>query len=423
MHKIAYATPASAVATSGTITFSYPTDTTAGDFAAYGHKLWSEGLQAYFNQDDGLLSVSFGASDITVTYKGTTSLPANKRVTCEFNIAGTSDKPADLPRVNRTTYVPIIRMDLGAPDTADDNGIVESQNLTAAGVYSVLAFNGVYGDPYNNTKAVLDVPRNVVAAWTTNAVLTVTGKDEYGDVIVEKSAGGSASFTGKKAFKEITSIATDTNITSLTVGTGDVLGLPVYVDSATRILQEIESGLVRGALSGKIRLDWNAEQVSVLAGTTAAIELVAPCAGVITGMTVVTRVAVGTGGAVTAAIGTTAIDGLSVTVADSSTKGTTTSDTPTAGHATTVVAKGDRIQIIFADAFATTGALDGFIEIQPTGLMSGTFVAGVQTTPTATTGDVRGTYDPEAACNGTLTFSLIAAVPDPAYRGVDNYDG
>jgi hypothetical protein len=63
------------------------------------------------------------------------------------------------------------------------------------------------------------------------------------------------------------------------------------------------------------------------------------------------------------------------------------------------------------------------VEIEVTYALDGTFVAGVQTTPTATTGDVRGTYDPSVACNGSLQFALLCALPDPTYRGVDNYDG
>ena len=75
--KVVYATPSSAVATSGTITLAYPADTTAGDFATHGHYLIASGLQAKFSQDAGTLTVAFGASDITVTYRGSTSIPAN----------------------------------------------------------------------------------------------------------------------------------------------------------------------------------------------------------------------------------------------------------------------------------------------------------------------------------------------------------
>lgn len=75
------------------------------------------------------------------------------------------------------------------------------------------------------TAGVLDVPRNVVAAWTTAANLTITGLDAYGypQTEVLSTPGGS---TGKKAFSVITAISTSANITALTVGTGAKLGLP-----------------------------------------------------------------------------------------------------------------------------------------------------------------------------------------------------
>lgn len=48
---------------------------------------------------------------------------------------------------------------------------------------------------------------------------------------------------------------------------------------------------------------------------------------------------------------------------------------------------------------------------------NGTFVVGDTAKPTATTGDVRGTYDPNAACNGALTFRLLVATPTANYKG------
>ena len=51
---------------------------------------------------------------------------------------------------------------------------------------------------------------------------------------------------------------------------------------------------------------------------------------------------------------------------------------------------------------------------------AGTAVAGVTTAggSTATTGDVRGTYDPNAACDGSKVFELILALPDPQFLGM-----
>lgn len=52
---------------------------------------------------------------------------------------------------------------------------------------------------------------------------------------------------------------------------------------------------------------------------------------------------------------------------------------------------------------------------------AGTAVAGVVGTATATTGDVRGTYDPNAACDGSRVFELLIAASNPSAKGVTQY--
>lgn len=69
-----------------------------------------------------------------------------------------------------------------------------------------------------------DVPRNVVGAWTTSSTITVTGLDYWGYPQTEAQTG--TTFTGKKAFSQITSITSSASITGSTFGTGNVLGLP-----------------------------------------------------------------------------------------------------------------------------------------------------------------------------------------------------
>lgn len=56
---------------------------------------------------------------------------------------------------------------------------------------------------------------------------------------------------------------------------------------------------------------------------------------------------------------------------------------------------------------------------------AGTLVAGLSslTEATATNADVRGTYDPSAACNGSRAFALIALLPDPTFLGVPQFAG
>lgn len=100
------------------------------------------------------------------------------------------------------------------------NSIALSQAVTI-GVNALL--NGA-------TAGLLDVPRNVVAAWTTAANLVITGTDAQGQPQTEvlSTPGGS---TGKKAFATITSIVPSASITALTVGTGAKLGLPFAIRS------------------------------------------------------------------------------------------------------------------------------------------------------------------------------------------------
>lgn len=118
------------------------------------------------------------------------------------------------------------------PAAPDADGAVASQAATAAsglatGINGALASGGI---------ATFDVPRNVVAAWTGTAILTVTGTDAYGRVQTESSASGT-SLAGKKAFKTVTGISVSANVTGLTVGTGDVFGLPFRVTDAGYIVR------------------------------------------------------------------------------------------------------------------------------------------------------------------------------------------
>lgn len=292
--KIIEHTLASNLAQSGTATLSYPSGTSKGTFqGGQGHFMVAN--QTVFSSPVDF-TLTFGASSITLTYKAATTIPSGTDIVVQAEIAGENDgRPNDVSDVHNVILAPVVIVNLGSPATADANGAVESQACTLAGGLAT----GLDGVLVSGGEAVFDVPRNVVAAWTGTAVLTVTGEDEYGEALVESSASGT-SLAGKKAFKKVTGVTTSANITALTVGTGDVLGIPVFVPDTVHLLKELEDGS-------------------------------APSAG--------------------------------------------------------------------------------------------TLVAGVASTPTATTGDVRGTYDPASACNGDKGFQLILALPDPEFTGSAQYAG
>jgi hypothetical protein len=422
--KTSETTIGTAVADNGTFTLAYPSNTSAGTFAAYGHKMWVDKFQRLLTSPTDF-TVSFGASNITVTYLGSTTIPVGARVNAQLNIDGVDDEELTTRLedndVKRSILRNLVEVNLGSPDTADADGYCASQDLTSAGVFSssTTAAAAIAAAALAGTA---DVPRNVVAAWTGTAILTITGTDEYGNTVVEKSGSGT-SLTGKKAFKTVTGISSSANITSLTVGTGDVLGLPFFVGSADQIIQEFESGAMLVRKNGKVYLMDHMLEAAADAGTS--LELVSPVAGNITKCTTVARGTITTGGAITVEVDTVAVDGLSVTVADGTAAGDVDSDTPTAGHATTAVAVGSRIEIIPAAAFNASADIFVILEIELDAAeqLAGTFVAGVSSAATATTGDVRGTYDPVTAMNGSISVDLLVASSDPTYLGVAQYAG
>ena len=239
MHLNSKTTASSAVASGGTLAFNYPTDgngdaTTAGQFEdRIGHKLWVDGHQRLYSFPADF-TLSFGASSVTVTYNGTTAIPADSECRLQLDMLGPDDVlDSQIPAGAAETT--LLTLDLGSPDASDADGICASQAGTAS---TAMTINGALA---SGGVATFDVPRNVVGAWTNTAVLTVVGTDVYGNVVSESSGSGT-SMTGKKAFKTITSVTPSANITGATVGSSKVLGLPLRLPGTGYVLREMEDG-------------------------------------------------------------------------------------------------------------------------------------------------------------------------------------
>lgn len=298
-HDTVSVTLSATTGTGGSFTASYPSGRTAEDYLnSQNHEIHSTSYRSLF-ANNGDFSVTFGASNITVSILTGISLVIGSVLTLLLDRAQIDASKGEVVTLanDAKMSLPILtKIHLGAPATADADGFIASQDLTAAGVFSV-------NTTFAAAKAaaalagVADVPRNVVASWTGTAVITITGTDEYGNVVRESSASGT-SLTGKKAFKTVTGVSVSANVTSLTVGTGTVLGLPVYLADAGDVLKEIMDGV---------------------------------------------------------------------------------------------------------------------------GATAGTLAAGILTAASATTGDVRGTYVPNSAPNGSRNYELIAAIRDPSYTGPAQY--
>jgi hypothetical protein len=401
------------VATNGTFTVSYPTGRSSGSYSDTNNHMLVTTCGLYrFPRD---FTISFGASSATITYLGSTTLPAGMAGFLELEILGDYPTNPINYRLNPgCQFVPSLIINLGSPVLGTSNSISLSQSVTASNGVGLALLNG-------STAGVLDVPRNVIAAWTNTAVCTVRGTDVLGNAMTESSASGT-SMTGKKAFAKVTSVNFSASVTGATVGTGNVLGLPIYIPDGTFIDLELKNGVAYGSLPRTHIMQGQINQTDLLAGT--AQNLVAPIAGTIKRLRTIVQTAVTTGGTITLKEGTTLVAGLSVTVANAATVGTVAASTPTAGDASTVVAAGDRIQVVPA-SFATAGAVNYEIEIStnPIAQLLGTLVVGDNSTPTATTGDVRGTYVTPDTMDGTQGFSLIVYAPGPTNPGGLQYAG
>lgn len=296
------------LAAAGTVTVAYPTGTSKGNFSVSParHKLIVRGGTTYTAPEDFTLTFNANAANITLTWgTGKPTLPAGTNLTLQMDRQGQDDgRPVDpvvTPVIEKVVAAPTWTIDLGSPAALSTTGIATAQLLGSAGNLTIdgtVASGGV---------ATLDVPRNfTLTVATTNQsgiTFTVTGTDEYGVTIKESLAGpNNNTVSGKKAFKTITQVAANAAIATngVSVGFGDVLGLPVFLPSTALILAELEDGAAASA---------------------------------------------------------------------------------------------------------------------------GTKVAGVTSKATATTGDVRGTYDPNSACDGSKGFKLLVALSDPTAKGVTQFAG
>lgn len=296
-------TLASAVATSGTFTVTYPTGTDAAWFiSAPQHTLQALGATFTSPADFGI--TTWGADTATITWRASSTLPAGTVVRVQLNIPGpeTYRKNPPLLADNVRPMFPL-RVFLGTPITADADGIATVQTAAGAGDFTL------DGAQVASGVATLDVARNVTLTGATTdhsaVTFTVTGTDVDGNAVVETMAGPNNNTTaGVKAFKTVTQVAVDGAIATngVSVGFGDVLGLPFRIGATTDVIGQLLDG---------------------------------------------------------------------------------------------------------ANASA------------------GTIVAGLSpvTVSTATTADVRGTYDPNAACNGTRAFELFVLASDPDDDGNPQYTG
>lgn len=171
---------------------------------------------------------------------------------------GNSKKAAKNNARRGVRFHPATFVDLGAPVALSATALLNAATSTelpnaATITYTFPSAGASPQDGTLGTTGTLDVPRNLTfAASHASAVLAMTivatGTDENGDTLTETfsiAAGGTAqSATGKKAFKQVTSLAITAagNATTNTLngGFGDSLGLPLALADARSALLFID---------------------------------------------------------------------------------------------------------------------------------------------------------------------------------------
>jgi len=400
------------VAQNGAFTVSYPANRSAGDYVgAHAHEMFALMTLRRAPED---FTVAF-TTTITVTYKGATTLPAGAAVKLQLDRLGTDDgAPEKVMPVDGITRAPIHILNLGSPVTADADGILKDASATD----SAQAYDSA--DFVTTFDGTLDVPRNLTATGTadSNHVVTVTGTDAFGQTVKEAlTLSGTNVIAGKKAFKTVTSVAVAIGAAGDTfdLGWGDVLGLPAYLPDNSYLVGEMEDGVItRSPDLVMLHVDSpslaDAGQAYVTSPVDGEVVAVYATTNTVLGTadaTLTVKTAAGTVGTITIAFSGTAVGVV---------------DSLTSSLANATVAKGATVEIE-NDAAPSAGQAVYTVVIRPTGAQKGTLTAGVASAATATTGDVRGTYDPDTACDGETSFALLAILPDPANRGVPQYDG
>lgn len=404
-------TLASSLATNGTVAVTYPSGKTKGNFInGADHKFVA--LQTTHKIGKGF-TLSLGNTQATITYLGTTTVPAG--TACWLQLDETGKEFLNSPVLLRSKDTNVVMVELGSPILADADGMCASQSVAAA---ANAVFDGALLSSEYPGQIVFDVPRNVVGAWTTTSIITFKGYDEYGNYMVEKSASGT-SHTGNKAFKRVTEISSSASITSATFGTGSKMGLPVFLRDTDQILAVYENAVRVDSGGRKHYIPFEIEQTELLAGT--AEQIVTPVAGRITKYRGIVQGAVTTGGAVKLQIAGVDVTAGTFTIADADAAGVKYSATPTAAN---TVAVADTITVVPAAAIDTAGQLNGMIEITQDGVNDGnTWVVGSQAQATATSGDVRGTVTPGTTMDGVVSLAFLIALDNPSYLGGPNYVG
>lgn len=201
----------------------------------------------------GDLSISaygwFGSDSLSVLYAAPSAIAAANIMALAVPVAGTPVTLVSSSGAGITVGVTVKNALTGANSTGN-LAIDGAMGTTSYGAYAGIAL-------YDPTKALARTIRITSAGNDSAATATIRGFDIYGFPLTETQTLTNASVTaGKKAFKYITSITPAGTLSgsNISVGTGDLFGLPIRSDNF-----------------GDVTIFWNSALITANTGYLAAI--------------------------------------------------------------------------------------------------------------------------------------------------------
>lgn len=274
------ATPSSALATNGTLVFSYPSiplsgyrtdpypfdanhisqnaapqgleQTSSGDFAySYQHRAYASGLQAplVYGKDFSLSFSDTIATGITMTYLGSTSIPAGTPITLQLHIIGQNNGDVfnEDPRQGRNAMIPTTVVRFGTPLAANTTLVLATTAVADTVLHAL------------TTPVVLDIPRSlqIVSSGSDTAVITIRGLDEYGVAMTESlTLNGTTPVLGKKAWKTVVSYQAGAAMANnLSIGSSVKMGFPMMLGAKAYVISESVDGDVAGTRATIVAAD------------------------------------------------------------------------------------------------------------------------------------------------------------------------
>ena len=308
----------------------------------------------------------------------------------------------------------LILDDLGAPEVADINAIALS-GTSGNQATADLANFVLDGVKTSGGVVTLDVARciQIVSSGADTSVANVVGTDKFGNALTEAiTFNGNTPVIGVKAFKKITQISVSGGSMSnnADIGTSDKIGLTYRVDNFADLVAVYEDGVLRtskvAATASAAAARTAAESLTV---TAAATENVSAIARLVTytsnDPSPANPQTINDGNAVSDAEITIALLGLETFTIETAVD---LLDHKVAIDQAVVDLLDLKVNYdkVIIDVEAMRVELNKLVTDADVATV-GSFVVGDGATATNTTKDVRGSYDPVQANDGTRTLKLL----------------